>query len=106
MALGCIGMSFDDFERCTPSEFWQVYTMWQERIVGEQRGGWERARMMCLCILQPYSKEVLKARDIMVFPWDSENEGSSDLDNRSPRQESRADLLALMEAVKKERGLL
>ena len=26
----------------------------------------------CLCILQPYSKDKLKARDIMQFTWDKE----------------------------------
>lgn len=28
--------------------------------------------MQCLCILQPYSKDKLKARDIMQFAWDKE----------------------------------
>lgn len=28
IALGCIGMSRDDFERCTPIEFYEVWKRW------------------------------------------------------------------------------
>ena len=28
--------------------------------------------MACLCMLQPYSKNTLSARDVMQFPWEEE----------------------------------
>ena len=28
--------------------------------------------MACLCMLQPYSKNTLSARDVMQFPWEKE----------------------------------
>ncbi len=74
--MGCIGMSRPDFERCTPSEFRAVYLSWQQREEVRERGAWERARMSCLCSLQPYSKNTLKPTDIMEFPWEKEQSSS------------------------------
>ena len=62
----------DDFCRCTPSEYYAAYEAWHGAVDAAERGKWERVRMQCLCILQPYSKDKLKARDIMQFAWDKE----------------------------------
>ena len=72
-----MGMSLDDFCRCTPSEFlsaWEHRNKWQERM---EQGHWERLRMACLCMLQPYSKNTLSARDVMQFPWDEDAKTNS-----------------------------
>ena len=63
-------MSMDDFCRCTPSEFHEVYASWLEDSERRERGMWERMRMECLCMLQPHSKDVLGVQDVMVFLWD------------------------------------
>lgn len=70
IALGCVGMSMDDFCRCTPSEFHEVYVCWHDHSERLDREMWERSRMECLCMLQPHSKQGLSAQDVMVFPWD------------------------------------
>lgn len=67
-----MGMSLDDFCRCTPSEFQAAWQSWHEWHENEQRGEWERLRMACLCMLQPYSKHTLSAEDVMQFPWEEE----------------------------------
>ena len=72
IAMGCIGMSMDDFCRCTPSEFRATWNVWHEMHEQRERGAWERMRMECLCTLQPYSNKSLEAKDIMQFPWDAE----------------------------------
>jgi hypothetical protein len=72
--MGCIGMSMEDFCRCTPSEFYGVWHAWSEREQRLERGAWERMRMECLCSLQPHSKKKLAARDLMTFPWEKEAE--------------------------------
>ena len=72
--MGCIGMSMDDFCRCTPSEFRAAWEVWHEMHEQRGRGAWERMRMQCLCTLQPYSNKNLDAKDIMQFPWDNEGE--------------------------------
>ena len=77
MAMGCIGMSYDDFCRCTPSEYAAVWHAWQEADERREQGEWERLRMSCLCMLQPYSKKRLRAEDVMRFPWETGSRGST-----------------------------
>lgn len=72
IALGCIGMSMQDFERCTPSEFKATFDAWNGGRERLERGEWERVRMSCLCSLQPYSKKKLRPTDIMEFPWEKQ----------------------------------
>lgn len=67
-----MGMSLNDFCRCTPSEFQAAWQSWHEWRESEQRSEWERLRMACLCMLQPYSKSILSAEDVMRFPWEEE----------------------------------
>lgn len=70
IAMGCMGMSMMDFCLCTPSEFYETWKVWNEMQLRREREAWERARMECLCTLQPWSKKRLKARDVMRFEWD------------------------------------
>ena len=53
---------------------WILCSVWSlhDAVDAAERGKWERVRMQCLCILQPYSKDKLKARDIIQFAWDKE----------------------------------
>lgn len=70
--MGCMGMSMDDFCRCTPSEFYEAYYQWHDMRERRERLVWETVRTQCLCSLQPYSKRKLKPSDIMTFPWEDE----------------------------------
>jgi hypothetical protein len=72
LATGCVGMSLRDFERCTPSEFQRVWEAWQDREQRRERTSWEQTRLLCTTLLQPYSKKALRPRDVMTFPWDTE----------------------------------
>ena len=69
-----MGMSMDDFCRCTPSEFYGAWKAYSDREQRLERGAWERMRMQCLCSLQPHSRHRLTVRDIMTFPWEKEPE--------------------------------
>ena len=77
--MGCMGMSMDDFCRCTPSEFYAAWKAWNEMQQSRDRGEWERLRMQCLCTLQPYSKKTLDASDIMSFPWETEQKSENEV---------------------------
>lgn len=83
--MGCMGMSMDDFCRCTPSEFNKAYEAWGECQERLERSAWERMRMQCLCSLQPYSSKKLRAEDLMRFPWEEEQK-------KSPCQEVQEEL--------------
>lgn len=85
IAMGCMGMSMDDFCRCTPSEFNEAYEAWGECQERLERGAWERMRTQCLCSLQPYSSKKLRAEDLMRFPWEEEQK-------KSPCQEVQEEL--------------
>lgn len=94
-------MGFDDFCRCTPSEFRATYGAWTDKEERWERREWERTRMSCLCALQPWSKRQLAARDVMEFPWEAEEEEKSGKRN----EESREEVLARYEATKARLGL-
>lgn len=74
IAMGCIGMSMDDFCRCTPSEFYEAYGAWAEWEQNREKELWERARTVCLCSLQPYSEKQLRPQDVMIFSWEKEED--------------------------------
>ncbi len=101
--MGCIGMSMDDFCRCTPSWFYKVYEAWHEREQRLEQAGWERTRMQCLCMLQPYSKKKLQARDVMQFPWEVKNEEGR-VEKEAPL--SREALMERYRKAKERAGLL
>lgn len=80
MAVGRIGMRLEDFCRCTPAEFRAIAESWGDMEQSRERGEWERSRMQCLCMLQPYSKEKLQPQDVMRFTWEnSEGDGGEEL---------------------------
>ena len=92
MAMGCMGMSMNDFCRCAPSEFHEAYEAWSQMQESRERSQWERMRLQCLCSLQPYSKDRLSPRDIMRFPWEEEGEEEEGTNEKSPCQERQREL--------------
>ena len=107
MAMGCVGMSLEDFERCTPSEFHAVWECWSEKEHRRERGEWERVRMECLCSLQPWSKKKLRAGDIMEFPWEREAPHMAVQPRGGGEAEvlTRSEALARMERAMKRYGM-
>ena len=97
MAVGAIGMSVEDFCRCTPAEFRSVADAWHRAEEHRERSGWEQTRMQCLCMLQPYSKHRMEPRDVMRFPWDEEESQTEKLTTEEIRER--------FERVKREQGL-
>jgi hypothetical protein len=87
IAMGCMGMSMTDFCSCTPSQFREAYNVWAERERTGLRQQWEQSRMMCMCMLQPYSKKRLQPRDVMRFPWDETPAKSAERKESRPREE-------------------
>ena len=100
-AVGCIGMSVDDFCRCTPLEFQAVYQGWAEAEQRRERAAWERTRMQCTCMLQPYSKRGLKPQDVMKFAWDASTGSATEEAESLTAKEIRE----RFEKVKREQGL-
>ena len=65
-------MSHDDFCRCTFGEFESICKAWRERIEGQNREAWERARTIAAIIIQPHLKKGSKItpQQLLPLPWD------------------------------------
>lgn len=105
--MGCMGMSMMDFCLCTPSEFYETWKVWNEMQLRREREAWERARMECLCTLQPWSKKRLKVQDVMQLPWDEMEKGLSGKaeSTGAQRELNHEELMARYRAAKKRMGL-
>lgn len=101
LAMGCIGMSMCDFERCTPAEFYEVWSRWQEREQQDQRDAWEQTRMLALFMVQPWSKTRLTVQDILTFPWDNRQHPDCSIVNG----DDSSNIEARFEAARKRYGL-
>ena len=57
MAVGCIGLSHDDFCKCTFEEFESICKAWSDMTEGQNHEAWERARTIAAIIIQPHVKK-------------------------------------------------
>lgn len=96
--MGRMGMSIGDFDLCTPHEFSVIAEGWHDYETMRMRDAWERTRMTCLCMLQPYSKKKLRAEDVLEFSWEKQPKKKLSAEDVA-RQKER------FEEVKKRRGL-
>lgn len=65
-----MGMSIQDFERCTPPQFKAAADAWSRQQERAEQTSWEQTRMLAMISNQVWSKKKLKPSDVMVFPWD------------------------------------
>ncbi|MBR4216555.1 MAG: hypothetical protein IKR87_02355, partial [Candidatus Methanomethylophilaceae archaeon] len=70
MALGSLGLSYDDFCALSPGEFHQVLRCWAERETEQLHGEWERARVLATVFVQPHLKKPIDKRKLLPLPWD------------------------------------
>lgn len=70
LAVGCIGMSYDDFCKCTFGEFESICKAWREVTDGQNRDAWERARTVAAIAIQPHIKRKITPRQLLPLPWD------------------------------------
>lgn len=77
LAQGCIGMSREDFALCTPDEFQEIYDAWYKREEVEMQRDWEVGRFVAALALQPYSKKPVRPADLIRFPWEKKDSGTS-----------------------------
>lgn len=94
-------MTVDDFCRCTPLEFSAVYESWAETEQRRERAAWERTRLQCTTMLQPYSKHKLKPQDVLKFAWET-GTGSR---GEEAEQLTTKEIWERFEKVKREQGM-
>lgn len=72
VALGCIGLSFDDFCKLDYDEFESICKAWSENAETAYRDDWERARLMATICIQPHIKKRITPQKLLPLPWDKE----------------------------------
>lgn len=70
IAVGCIGMSFDDFCRCYYDEFDAIWRAWKDAEEARTRDAWERTRLLAAITIQPHVKRKLTPQKLVPLPWD------------------------------------
>lgn len=71
IALGCIGLSYDDFCRCYPDEYYSIAKAWHEMRDAEMKADWERMRLLATITIQPHTKRKITAQKLVPLPWDN-----------------------------------
>ena len=69
-AVGCIGMSRDDFCACYLDEFEAIAKAWRERQEIKSQELWEQCRMLATISIQPHVKRRITPKQLLPFPWD------------------------------------
>lgn len=78
VAVGCVGMSLDDFCALDFDEFEAVTRAWTEMRESQERQEWERMRMLATIGIQPHAKKKLTPAQLLPFPWDREEKEKRD----------------------------
>lgn len=86
-ALGVGGLRFDDFCLLTPFEFQAVVDAVSTHDDNQQRGAWERARIIGCMSLTPWSKSGVRPESVLPLPWDGERRENTP--EKPPRVETK-----------------
>lgn len=70
IAVGNIGMPYNDFCAITPEEFNHIYRAYSEERTAQYQDSWERMRMLAAILLQPHVKGDVTLQKILFFPWE------------------------------------
>ena len=70
IAVGNIGLSYNDFCALTPEEFSHIYKAYSEERTAQYQDSWERMRMLAAITIQPYAKKGLTPHGLLPFPWE------------------------------------
>lgn len=73
MAVGVIGLCYDDFCNLTPNEFSYIYRAYSREQEARYKDNWERMRMLASIIIQPYVKKGMTPHKLLAFPWVKES---------------------------------
>ena len=74
--MGVLGMSYDDFCRCTLIQLRAAVKAHREYSESVRRDAWERTRWEAMVTVQPHVKRRLSLRDLPL-PWDDERRGGA-----------------------------
>lgn len=73
MALGRIGLSYDDFCALTPQQFEEVIRADLDTRDAILHDNWGRMRFHACLTMQPHVKRRLRPSELVEFPWEKED---------------------------------
>lgn len=65
-----MGMGVGDFEGMDTDEFLACCRAFDRHVEASARGAWERARIVGVLAISPYSKHSLRPERVLPLPWD------------------------------------
>ncbi len=102
-ALGCIGLSREDFLELTPEEFNAVVWQWQRMEESRNRTAWEQARLSGFLAVLPYSgKRVKMPHDLFAFVWETSRSNKKRSESAKPM--NREELNAYFDKLERRYG--
>lgn len=72
IALGCIGLSYNDFCRLDFDEFAAVYKAYAELRDTDLKDRWQRMRLLATIVIQPHlsKRKTITPEKLLPLPWD------------------------------------
>ncbi|MCM1022417.1 MAG: hypothetical protein NC403_09470 [Muribaculaceae bacterium] len=70
IAVGCIGLPFDEFCALEFDEFESICEAWRKMNEQQTREAWERTRLLATICIQPHIKKKITPKQLMPLPWD------------------------------------
>lgn len=74
LALGCVGLSFDDFVRLDYDELASVLSCWHESEEARSRSQWERLRVEAAINIAPHVSKQIRPEQLLPLPWDAKRQ--------------------------------
>ena len=71
-------MSLSDFEALSPVEFRAVCERYRQAEEERLHDRWERMRLLATIVVQPSLRKKMTPRQLLKFPWDTEQERRKD----------------------------
>lgn len=89
VAVGCIGLSLDDFCGFYHDEFESIFEAWHDMTETADRASWERMRLLAAITVSPHTKKTVTPRKLLPLPWDSPHGGNREKDEPALSAENR-----------------
>ncbi len=99
--MGVGGLGFDDFCLLTPFEFQAVVDAVSNHDDNQQRGAWERARIIACMSLAPWSKSRVRPEAVLPLPWDKKKKIAKRENCNPPRVETKEEAKKRLEELSK-----
>ena len=102
--MGVCGLSFEDFGLLTPSEFRAISEARHRYDDYREREAWERARIVGVMSVSPWSGKSVDPKRVLPLPWDQRQEARPEPPEQKPatKEEARRAFEALMRRRREE----